>query len=809
MFKHPLLILLALVIVAPAALATTFIVPTDEEMVARADAIVIAHAEGHWVDTSRNLETVYELRVERTLKGNFRAEDLVRLVSPGGELADRGVYVAGAPRFANGERALLFLTLDHGRWSTTDLTLGKFKFATSTAGERVLVRDLEDVVGWDRSGATHVERVRKEAGFVHFLEERVAGRRPAADYFVSSSSITLKGVQEESTIVLQPNAPAFPPFTYTDNVFYQATGTYIGTRWENISAGVTFYKRTETDIPGAADGGASVIQNGLAAWNNEPLSNINLIYGGNRPNTPSLNHDGINVVEFNDPQNRIGGSWTGVGQVGETFLSYWNPHDFAGQTWWSIHDADVVFQDGYTATNASFPTAMTHELGHGIGWRHSNAHYIRPNLVDEPCQPAVEECTGTAIMNSSSISSLGYTLQAWDQNAAQAVYPGSGSTCTPVTITTQPQSKTITRGTSTTLTVAAGGTAPFGYQWYTGTTGNTASPINGATGPSVSVAPTTTTSYWVRVSNTCGAVNSATATVTVTTTGGFHQKTPVDFNGDGISDFVLYRNGTWIAYNGANGAQLWAITTGSFGDEIPLPMDYDGDGRTEFSVYRPGRAWHFYNDNGTYLKGIWIGYADAIAAPADYDGDGRDDVMVYRQSVGTWIKFDFNTGAQVSSVTTDSFGDGIPLPMDYDGDGRAEFSVYRPGRAWHFFNDNGSYLKGLYIGYADAIPVPGDYDGNGVEEVVYFRGSAWWFVDFNTGQVTRGVFTGATSQNGDPLMPAPLDYDGDGSVDFTVFAGGAWVTFTDTGSVRSIFSTGNVHNDLAMSRRDLWKRTPG
>jgi hypothetical protein len=811
MLKSPFRVLLVLLALSPAALATTFVVPTDDEMVARADAIVIARAEGHWVDMARDIETVYEMRIERTIKGSPRAQELLRIVSPGGELEDRGVSVPGAPRFANGERALLFLTYDHGRWMTTDLTLGKFRFVTATLGEHVLVRDLEDVVGWDRSGAPHVERVRRENGFLRFLEERVAGRRPAGDYFVAPNSLTLNSnsAMDESAIGLEPHAPAFPAFTYTDNVFYSTTGTYLGTRWQNISAGVTFYKRSETSIAGAADGGVSVIQNALASWNNEPLSNINLIYGGQRASTPSKNQDGISVVEFNDPQNRIGGSWGGAGTVATTFISYFNPHEFpAGTLWWSIRDADVVFQDGYTASNASFATAMTHEIGHGIGWRHSNAHYTRPNLNDEPCQPGVEECSSNAIMYFQAISSLGYTLQTWDQNAAQAVYPGGGSTCTPPAITAQPTSRTITSGQSTSLTVTASGTTPLTYQWYIGTSGNTAQPISGATGPTVSVGPTTTTNYWVRIGNACGSVNSVTATVTVTTSGGVRQRTPVDFNGDGVSDFVLYRNGTWIAYNGSNGAQLWAIPTDTFGDGIPLPMDYDGDGRTEFSVYRPGRAWHFYNDNGSYLKGIWIGFPDAIAVPADYDGDGREDVMVYRPSTGQWIRFDYNTGAQVSTIQTEAYGDGVPLPIDYDGDGRAELSVYRPGRAWHFFNDNGSYLKGIWIGFADAIPVPGDYDGNGVEEVVIFRASAYFFYDFNSGQNTRGVFTGASSQNGDPIMPAPLDYDGDGSLDFTVFAGGAWVTFTDTGALRSIFSTGNVRGDLALSRRDLTRRAP-
>jgi len=91
--------------------------------------------------------------------------------------------------------------------------------------------------------------------------------------------------------------------------------------------------------------------------------------------------------------------------------------------------------------------------------------------------------------------------------------PGTG--CTAPAITSQPGSPTIITGQTATLTVGASGSTPLSYQWYTGSSGNTASPIGGATGPSVTVSPQTTTSYWVRVSNSCGSANSITATVFV------------------------------------------------------------------------------------------------------------------------------------------------------------------------------------------------------------------------------------------------------------------------------------------------------
>ncbi|HEV7574051.1 MAG TPA: hypothetical protein VGQ21_21355 [Thermoanaerobaculia bacterium] len=91
--------------------------------------------------------------------------------------------------------------------------------------------------------------------------------------------------------------------------------------------------------------------------------------------------------------------------------------------------------------------------------------------------------------------------------------------CTPSSITTHPAFATIAPGASATLTVVAAGSAPISYQWYTGTSGNTANPIAGATNASITVSPTVTTSYWVRVSNSCNPTgnNSTTALVTVST----------------------------------------------------------------------------------------------------------------------------------------------------------------------------------------------------------------------------------------------------------------------------------------------------
>ncbi len=87
-------------------------------------------------------------------------------------------------------------------------------------------------------------------------------------------------------------------------------------------------------------------------------------------------------------------------------------------------------------------------------------------------------------------------------------------TCVAPAITTQPQSVAVPAGTGVTLSVGATGTS-LAFQWFIGTSGVTTTPIGGATAASVNVTPSSTTTFWVRVSNSCGTADSASATVTV------------------------------------------------------------------------------------------------------------------------------------------------------------------------------------------------------------------------------------------------------------------------------------------------------
>jgi len=85
-------------------------------------------------------------------------------------------------------------------------------------------------------------------------------------------------------------------------------------------------------------------------------------------------------------------------------------------------------------------------------------------------------------------------------------------------IITQPESRAIANGTSAELFVEASAVPAPVYQWYQGESGNTLNPVDGATSANFSSpALVSTRSYWVRVTNPQGSVDSNTATITVAT----------------------------------------------------------------------------------------------------------------------------------------------------------------------------------------------------------------------------------------------------------------------------------------------------
>jgi hypothetical protein len=107
---------LAIVICAmpalPVAMATLMRTMDLAELTASSDQIVVGDVvsqESAWDSQHRNIYTTIEISIRESWKGGTPADGRIRIRQLGGMVGDIEMSVHGMPRFAPGERSLLFL----------------------------------------------------------------------------------------------------------------------------------------------------------------------------------------------------------------------------------------------------------------------------------------------------------------------------------------------------------------------------------------------------------------------------------------------------------------------------------------------------------------------------------------------------------------------------------------------------------------------------------------------------------------------------------------------------------------------------
>ena len=219
-----------------------------------------------------------------------------------------------------------------------------------------------------------------------------------------------------------------------------------------------------------------------------------------------------------------------------------------------------------------------------------------------------------------------------------------------------------------------------------------------------------------------------------------------DFDGDGKTDFGVFRNGTFYYVRSSNGSAV-TFQWGTTGDK-PVVADFDGDGKTDIAVYRNG-IWYIVNSADGSTRTVQWGIAGDKPIPADFDRDGKADLVVWRPSDGIWYVLQSSNGGFAGTAWGGTSGDK-PFTGDFDGDGKADVGVYRNG-VWYILRSTAGPLV-YQFGISTDLPIPADYDGDCRTDIAVYRNGIWYIVNSSNNSVRIENF-GVSSD-----LPLPNTY---------------------------------------------------
>lgn len=698
-----LVYLLVAGLAAGAASAATFVVPDDGVLVDRAHAIVVGTAQRSYTRLTAGgaIETITVFLVEEVIKGG--APRTIELHARGGRYGDRATIIPGMPHFRDGERSLVFLyRAPNGDWAVLDLILGKFTFGFDRAGQHLLYRQEDELIGWNPDGTPFREKRRSAEKFLEFVRARAAGRPASSDYTVYARPLKL----ESDSLSFETMGATFTATSYSMDA-----GDGRGLRWNVFPTGVN-WTNTNT-VSGAPNGGVDAIQAALAAWSNDCPSNVNYVYAGSdasktggldasdNANTVIFERDLVNIDDYSCSTGGVIGIGGITSAIGTNMVS--------GETFYTILEGDVEMNRGLAGctsflTSGNFVSGMVHEIGHTLSFRHSNK---TRNDASSCTGVAGLECTGTAIMNSTIVNGLNGVLQGWDQNGVRAIYPG---------------------GSCAKVRSDYDGNARADLFWRHSSGLNAIWFMNGATRTSAGFSQTLDSSWTFSGSG--------------------------DFDGNGKAD-VIWRHlssglvAVWLM-DGVNVSAAAYLPNLDSSWSLVGIGDFDGNGKSDLLFrHTSGLNAIWFMDGTTRASAAFTTTLDAtwtLKAVGDFNGDGKSDLVWQHTSAlrAVWL-IDVVTVTAAAYLPTLDATWSVAASGDFNNDGRADlFLRHTSGLNAIWFMNGIAEPTGAFTTTLDPawlLIASADYNGDGSADVVWRLGTtdtvALWSM---TGVTVTGAF---------------------------------------------------------------------